>query len=69
MLNVFYHRKSWYGSGNNLGIKNIKTDYAFILNPDVILEKDTIEEIINASKKLSHFGILLQFQIIKISKL
>ena len=27
------------GSGNNLGLKHVKTDYAFILNPDVILEK------------------------------
>ena len=30
------------GSGNNLGLKHVKTDYAFILNPDVILEPNTI---------------------------
>ena len=34
------------GSGNNLGLKNIKTDYAFILNPDVVLYSNTIDEII-----------------------
>ena len=37
------------GSGNNLGIKEVKTDYVLIINPDVILEKDTIDELIIAS--------------------
>ena len=46
------------GAGNNLGIKNIKNDFALILNPDVVLEKDTIEELINASKKIDSFGII-----------
>ena len=32
------------GTGNNLGIKNVKTNFALILNPDVILEGDTINE-------------------------
>ena len=46
------------GSGNNLGLKHVKTDYAIILNPDVILKKDTIEEIINCSKQIEPFAIL-----------
>ena len=46
------------GAGNNLGLKHVKTDYAFILNPDVILKEDTIEEIINGSKKIDSFAIL-----------
>ena len=46
------------GAGNNLGLKHIKTDYAFILNPDVILKKNTIEEIIIASKKIVNFGLI-----------
>ena len=37
------------GAGNNLGIKNVSNDYAFILNPDVILQNDSIDEIINES--------------------
>ena len=28
------------GSGNNLGIKEAKTDYVFIINPDVVLENN-----------------------------
>ena len=46
------------GSGNNLGLKQVKTDYAIILNPDVILKKDTIEEIINCSHQIESFAIL-----------
>ncbi len=46
------------GAGNNLGIKNIKNDFAFILNPDVVLEKNSIDEIIEASKYIDSFGII-----------
>ena len=45
------------GSANNLGIKKAETDFVFILNPDVILEKNTIDELINASTKFSNFVI------------
>ena len=33
-----------YGKGNNLGISKVKTQYVFILNPDVILEKNCLNE-------------------------
>ena len=38
------------GAGNNIGIRNTNKDFALILNPDVVLEKDAINQIINASK-------------------
>ena len=46
------------GPGNNLGLKNVNTDYAFILNPDVVLEKNSIDQLIEASKKIESFGII-----------
>ena len=46
------------GAGNNLGIKNLNKDYALILNPDVTLNKNTIDEIINASKVIESFGVI-----------
>ena len=46
------------GSGNNLGLKHVKTDYAFILNPDVVLHKYTIDEIIIESKSINSFALL-----------
>ena len=46
------------GTGNNIGIKAAKTEYILILNPDVILEKNFLEEIFSASKEISDFSIL-----------
>ncbi len=46
------------GAGNNAGIKNSNKDYAFILNPDIILEKNAINEILNASKIINTFGVI-----------
>ena len=34
-----------YGKGNNLGLKKVKTQYAFIINPDAYLDKNTLPEI------------------------
>ena len=46
------------GSGNNIGIKAATTDYVFILNPDVMLEPNTLNELYEASKKLTEFTVL-----------
>ena len=51
------------GSGNNLGLKHVTTDYAIILNPDVVLEENTIDEIINESKKIESFAVLAPLSI------
>ena len=34
-----------YGRGNNLGISKVKTQYAFILNPDAYIDENTIQEL------------------------
>jgi GT2 family glycosyltransferase len=34
-----------YGRANNLGLKKVKTQYAFIINPDAYLDKNTLPEI------------------------
>ena len=34
-----------YGRGNNLGLKKVTTQYAFIINPDAYLDKNTLPEI------------------------
>ena len=45
------------GKGNNIGIRLAKTKYVLILNPDTILFKNTINELIKNSKKLD-FSVL-----------
>ena len=46
------------GAGNNIGIKSTNKDFALVLNPDVILEKDAINQIINASKIIDSFAVI-----------
>jgi len=46
------------GKGNNLGINLTKTDYVLILNPDVILRKNSVDELFIAASKISNFAIL-----------
>jgi GT2 family glycosyltransferase len=46
------------GRGNNLGLKHINSDYALILNPDLILHNDAISQIVNELQKNISFGIL-----------
>ena len=48
-----------YGKGNNLGVSKVNTQYAFILNPDAILEENCLEELYNAQLRLQdNFSIL-----------
>ena len=46
------------GRANNLALKKIKKDFAFILNPDVVLHKNTLKNIIEATNDIKKFGIL-----------
>ena len=55
---ILSSENSGMGAGNNLGLKYSNTDYVLILNPDVILENNTIDELINASNKIESFGII-----------
>jgi len=46
------------GAGNNIGIKETQTDFVLVLNPDIVLEKNTLDELFNASNEISDFSIL-----------
>ena len=46
------------GTANNIGIKLANTDYVYILNPDVQLEKTTLENLFLASEKIPNFSII-----------
>ncbi len=45
------------GSGNNFGLKYVKTDFAIIINPDVIFEENSVDELISELKKIETFAI------------
>ncbi len=45
------------GSANNKGIKLCKTDYAFVINPDVKFYENTMSELIMLSSKYNDYSI------------
>ena len=57
-INVVVQENSGMGAANNKGIKLCKTDYAFVINPDVKFHKDTIQELIALSLKYNDYSIL-----------
>jgi len=46
------------GAGNNIGITAAKTDFVFIINPDVVLQPDTLDKLFLASEQIPDFSIL-----------
>lgn len=49
-----------YAGGNNLGIQYLKNhdfDFTWILNPDTIIQKNTLEELVLAAKKYPEISI------------
>tara|TARA_B100000575_G_scaffold294033_1_gene307660 strand:+ start:1982 stop:2863 length:882 start_codon:yes stop_codon:yes gene_type:complete len=62
---ILSKKNSGMGAGNNLGIKNVKTDFALILNPDVILEPNAIDFLIKETQKLKSFAIVAPIEVNK----
>ena len=54
----FSGKKFGYGKGNNIGLKEVKTKYALILNPDAELFPDTIKEFLKIAKEKEDFAII-----------
>lgn len=47
-----------YGKGNNLGIKDASGEYVFILNPDTVVRKGTIDKLVDFIHKNKKVGIV-----------
>ena len=47
-----------YGKGNNFGLEKVQTDYALILNPDVVCKNDFFEKISRIIKQKKSFSII-----------
>tara|TARA_B100001063_G_C16734064_1_gene541001 strand:- start:574 stop:1482 length:909 start_codon:yes stop_codon:yes gene_type:complete len=47
-----------YGKGNNFGLLRTRTNYALILNPDVICDKNFFKNLSNIIKKRINFNII-----------
>ena len=47
-----------YAVANNIGLKNVKTSYALVLNPDTILDKNAIDNFLITAKKNLNFWLI-----------
>ena len=47
-----------YGKGNNFGLVRVKTDFALILNPDIVCNKDFFKKTIQLINKNNKFSII-----------
>ncbi len=47
-----------YAKGNNLGLSKVKSKYALILNPDAIIEKETINKFLITAENKKDFAII-----------
>ena len=47
-----------YGKANNIGLKEVKTKYALILNPDTKLSNESLEGFLNLANKKKDFAII-----------
>ena len=50
-----------YGCANNIGLKQVTTTYALILNPDTKLLPNALQNFINETKKISEFAIMAPY--------
>ena len=57
-IEVLLNENLGMGASNNIGIKRAKTQFVFVLNPDVKFNKDTFDKITISCKKIENFSIL-----------
>ena len=56
-IEVILSKNIGMGSANNIGLKRCKTEYAYVLNPDTILNEDTLINLYEGLGKISDFSL------------
>ena len=57
-IEVIINKNIGMGASNNIGIKRSKTKYAYIINPDVKFNNDTLEKLFEASESINDFAVI-----------
>lgn len=47
-----------FGRGNNEGVEHINAEYILFMNPDIVLNKDVIGQLLNAAERYQDFGMI-----------
>ncbi len=56
-IEVIISKNLGMGAGNNIGLNLCKTDYAFVLNPDITLKKNSLDNLIESLNYLTDFTL------------
>ena len=57
-IEVVINENTGFGASNNLGIKKSKTQFVFILNPDVKFREDTFDNLTKTCRSIPDFAII-----------
>ena len=57
-VSVYLKKNIGYGKAVNFAAKKVKTKYFFVMNPDAIIYKKTVNNLINAANKIKKFGAI-----------
>ena len=47
-----------YAKANNIGLRKVKTKFALVMNPDLIISSKQVKQIENIAKKITKFSVL-----------
>jgi GT2 family glycosyltransferase len=47
-----------FGRGNNIALEQVKTEFAFVLNPDTVMQADTIDNLLQVADNYSDAAII-----------
>ncbi|MDA7638093.1 glycosyltransferase [Candidatus Pelagibacter sp.] len=57
-VDVYLKKNIGYGRAVNFASQKVKTKYFFVMNPDTKIYKNTLNNLINAAKKINQFGAI-----------
>ena len=55
---ILTNKNLGYAAANNIGLKQVKTKYALVLNPDTLLEKKAIQNFLNRADQRKDFWLM-----------
>ena len=56
-IEVILSKNIGMGAGNNIGLKSCNSQYAYVLNPDTKLRKNTLKNLVNELSNISDFTL------------
>ena len=56
-IEVILSKNIGMGAGNNIGLKSCSSQYAYVLNPDTKLRKNTLKNLVNELSNISDFTL------------